>query len=85
MLALPNVTTGLIAMTLGSGPWVTEHHGRIRKRMDTAVTFTSEYSKGYRIQRNVSTIFKAQAQPRTPHYGRGKGLRGLFKIKVRSN
>ena len=41
--------------------WVTESHKRIHKHTDTTMAFTSEYSKDYRIQGNVSTISKAQA------------------------
>ena len=62
----------------GSGRWrrwpasygsvgIFESHERIRKRTDTVVVFTSEYSKTYLIQENVSTLSTVQAHPRTQH------------------
>ena len=56
-----------------SSPQVTEPHERIRKRANTAVAFTLEYSKGYQIPGNVSTISKIQAQPRTQHWQDQRG------------
>jgi hypothetical protein len=67
LLALPSVTTGLTSNDAAKQPWITEPHEKICKRTDTAVAFTSEYSKSYRIQENVSMISMAQAHPRTQH------------------
>ena len=73
LLAVLSVTTGLIATTPRSGPQVTEPHERICKCTDIAVAFTSEYSKGYQTQGNVSMISKVQAQPRTQHWQDQRG------------
>jgi len=66
-MVFPNVAARLTNNGTRKLPGYTEPHERICKRTDTDVAFTSEYSTGYRIHGNVSTISKLQTHPRTQH------------------